>query len=188
MLNYYCVECEDLRTFTSQGNLTCIFVNKQLISIDTVLTCGCGTDAQVWFLVESEKLSDQAAINTCKYGDYTMLLNKAEKAYREGLGAGAIVYLRKAFEKITIDTARISGIEYESYPEGNPKNFSKLLRKVDTQCSIIPREFAADGYRLFRELSTVVHGEYELNSKCNQIVIAIKRPHQKLLSSVVFSC
>lgn len=178
MLNYYCVDCEDLRTFTSRGNLTCIFVNKQLISIDTVLTCGCGTDVQVWFLVESEneinclapkvrivkrseKLSEQVAIHTDKYGDYTMLLDKAEKAYREGLGAGSIVYLRKACEKITIDTARIAGIEYESYPGGNPKNFSNLLRRVDTQCSIIPREFAADGYRIFRELSTVVHGEYD---------------------------
>ena len=178
MLNYYCVDCEDLRTFTSRGNLTCIFVNKQLISIDTVLTCACGTDVQVWFLVEgendinglaprvriakrSEQLSNQVAINTNKYGEYSMLLDKAEKAYREGLGAGAIVYLRKAFEKITIDTARIAGIEYESYPGGNPKNFSKLLRKVDAQCSIIPSEFSNDSYRLFRELSTVVHGEYD---------------------------
>lgn len=178
MLNYYCVCCEDLRTFTSRGNLTCIFVNKRLISIDTVLTCGCGSDVQVWFLIESEndingfapkvrvikrseKLSDQVAINTNKYGDYTMLLDKAEKAYREGLGAGSIVYLRKAFEKITIDTAKIARIEYESYPGGNPKNFSELLRKVDAQCSIIPREFAADSYKLFRELSTVVHGEYD---------------------------
>ncbi|MGI6740407.1 MAG: hypothetical protein ACOX7C_02815 [Brevefilum sp.] len=178
MLNYFCAECDDLRTFESKGNITCIFVNQQLISIDTVLSCGCGTDAQAWFLIESEneinglaprvrivkrseKLSEQVAINTNKYGDYTMLLNKAEQAYREGLGAGSIVYLRKAFEKITVDTAKISGIEYDSYPRGNPKNFSGLLRRVDTQCSIIPNEFSADGYRLFRELSTVVHGEYD---------------------------
>ena len=178
MLNYFCIECEDLRTFISQGNLSCIFVNKHIISIDTVLTCACGTDVQFWFLVESEneinglaskvriikrseKLSDQAAINTNNYGAYTELLDKAEKAYREGLGAGSIVYLRKAFEKITIDTARISGIKYESYPGGNPKNFSKLLRKVDAQCSIIPSEFSSDSYRLFRELSTVVHGDYD---------------------------
>lgn len=178
MLNYYCVNCEDLRTFTSRGNLSCIFVNIRLISIDTVLTCNCGTDVQVWFLIESEndinglvpkvrivkrseKLSEQVAINTNKYGVYADLLDKAEKAYREGLGAGSIVYLRKAFEKITVDTAKIAGIEYPSYPGGNPKNFSKLLKRVDEQCSIIPVEFRANGYKLFKELSAVVHGEYD---------------------------
>ena len=178
MLNYYCSNCEDLRTFTSKGKISCIFVNKQIISIDTVLACGCGADAQVWFLVEcdddicdiapnvkiikrSEKLSDAVKINTNNYGAYTELLDKAEKAYREGLGAGSIVYLRKAFEKITIDTANIAGISFNSYPTGNPKNFSELLRKVDAKCSIIPREFSADSYRLFRELSSVVHGEYD---------------------------
>ena len=177
MLNYYCSNCEDLRTFTSEGKISCIFVNKQLISIDAVLLCGCGTDVQVWFLVESEneinglapkvrivkkseKLSKQVAMHTDKYGDYTMLLDKAEKAYREGLGAGSIVYLRKAFEKITIDTARIAQIEFQSHENGNPRNFKTLLEKVDNQCSIIPSEFTKDGYTLFGELSNVVHGDY----------------------------
>lgn len=177
MLNYFCAECEDLRTFTSQGKIACIFVNKQLISIDTVLTCGCGTDVQVWFLIESEndinglaprvrivkrseKLSNQVAIDINKYGDYSMLLDKAEKAYREDLGAGAIVYLRKAFEKITVDTAKLAEIEFIAHESGNPKNFKDLLEKVDNQCSIIPSEFKRDGYTLFRELSNVVHGDY----------------------------
>jgi len=35
-----------------------------------------------------------------------------------------------------------------------------LLQEVDRQCSIIPREFSENGYRLFGELSDVVHGEY----------------------------
>jgi hypothetical protein len=177
MLNYYCTKCEDLRTFTSQGSLSCIFVNKQLISIDSVLTCGCGTDVQVWFLVESEneinglapkvrivkrgeKLSTQVAISPHKYGKYSKLLNKAEKAYRENLGAGSIVYLRKAFEKITVDTARIAEISFNAHEGGNPKNFKDLLEKVDEQCSIIPSEFSKDGYTLFRELSNVVHGDF----------------------------
>lgn len=178
MLNYYCTNCEDLRTFSSCGKLSCIFVNDHIISIDCVLTCGCGASVQVWFLVEgqekitsqapqvriirrSERLSNTVKINSARYGDFSILLDKAEQAYRDGLGAGAIVYLRKVFEKITVQTANAIGIEYAKYDGGNPKNFSELLKKVDAQCSIIPKEFSSDGYRLFRELSGVVHGEYD---------------------------
>lgn len=178
MLNYYCTHCEDLRTFYSKGKLSCIFINKHLISIDCVLACGCGTNVQIWFLVESEnditsqtplirilrrseQLSDAVKINTSRYGDFSSLLDKAEQAYRAGLGAGAIVYLRKIFEKITIQTANAMGITYAQYEGGNPKNFSNLLQEVDKKCGIIPKEFSSDGYRLFRELSGVVHGEYD---------------------------
>ena len=178
MLNYYCAHCEDLRTFSSRGKLSCIFVNTRIISIDCVLTCGCGASVQVWFLVESsgeitsqnpqvriirrsERLPDTVKINFTRYGEFSILLDKAEQAYREELGAGAIVYLRKVFEKITIQTANAIGIEYAKYEGGNPKNFSDLLKKVDRQCHIIPKEFSSDGYKLFRELSGVVHGEYD---------------------------
>lgn len=180
MLNYYCTHCEDLRTFHSKGKLSCIFINKHLISIDCVLVCGCGTNVQVWFLVESEnditsqapqirilrrseQLSDTVKINTSRYGDFSILLDKADQAYRNGLGAGSIVYLRKVFENVTVQTANAMGIEYEKYEGGNPRNFADLLRKVDEKCGIIPKEFSSDGYRLFRELSGVVHGEYDEN-------------------------
>jgi hypothetical protein len=181
MLNYYCSNCEDLRTFSSKGNIRCIFVNRQVISIDAVLTCGCGADTQAWFLVEcdddicsnapkvkivkkSENLSDAVRINADSYGAYTELLDKAERAHREGLGAGAIVYLRKAYEQITVDTANIAGITFASYPDGNPKNFSSLLEQVDEQCNIVPPEFTANRYELFRELSKIVHGGYDEES------------------------
>lgn len=177
-LNYFCSYCDDLRTFYSKGELSCVFVNNHLISIDCVLTCGCDNSVQVWFLVEceddicgqapkvrimkrSEKLSDMVKISNERYGEFSTLLDLAERAYRDDLGAGAIVYLRKVFEKITIQMADAIEIEYEKYEGGNPKNFSELLKKVDKQCSIIPKEFASDGYRLFRELSGVVHGEYD---------------------------
>lgn len=177
-LNYFCTDCDDLRTFTSKGTLTCIFVNKQLISIDCVLSCSCGATVQVWFLVESkdditsaapeirilkrnERLSNTVRINTNKYGDFTILLDKAEQAYRDELGAGAIVYLRKIFEMVTIQTANAVGIDYPKYEGGNPKNFTALLQKVDDECEIIPKEFAANGHRLFKELSTVVHGDFD---------------------------
>lgn len=177
MLNYYCSKCEDLRTFYSEGNLTSIFVNTQLISIDVVLSCGCGTNVQVWFLVESEnkitgvtpkvriikkseKLSDQAHLDIVKYGEYTRLIEKSITAHREGLGAGAIVYLRKIFEIITLKVAKNAEIKYQAYPDGNPKRFFDLLKEVDEKCSIIPTEFSANGYMLYRDLSEVIHGDY----------------------------
>jgi len=177
MLNYFCARCEDIRTFTSRGKLCCIVVSKRIVSIDCVMTCGCGTIVQAWFLVESEedicgpapkirilkrseKLSELVRINDERYGEFSALLDMAERAYREDLGAGAIVYLRKSFEKITVKTADATGIHYDMYEGGNPKKFSILLQKVDKQCSIIPREFSSNGYRLFRELSNIVHGEY----------------------------
>lgn len=177
-LNYFCSTCDDLRTFYSKGDLVCVFVNKHLISIDCVLTCGCNNSVQVWFLIEceddicgqapkvrimkrSEKLSDMVRINNERYGEFATLLDMAERAYRDDLGAGSIVYLRKVFEKITVQMADAMEIEYKKYEGGNPKNFNDLLQQVDQQCSIIPKEFASDGYRLFRELSGVVHGEYD---------------------------
>lgn len=177
-LNYFCEECDDLRTFNSQGNLSCIFVSKNIISIDCVLKCTCGATVEVWFLVEcedditsfapkvrilkrSEKLSNTVRINTTRYGQFDYLLNKAEHAYREELGAGAIVYLRKIFEMVTVQTADSIGIEYNKYEGGNPKNFSSLLEKVDAEYSIIPPEFSKDGKRLFKELSNVVHGDFD---------------------------
>ena len=178
MLNYYCTRCEDVRTFTSKGKLCCVFANEHIVSIDCVMACGCGTNVQAWFLVEcednicghspeirilkrSEKLSNAVRINDERYGEFSALLYMAERAYREELGAGSIVYLRKAFEKITVQMANSMEISFERYAGGNPKNFCSLLEKVDRQCSIIPKEFSNNGYKLFSELSSVVHGEYD---------------------------
>ncbi len=145
-LNYFCTTCDDIRTFSSGEKLTCIFVSKNLISVDCVLICGCGASIPVWFLIESKnditgqapairilkksvKLSDMVRINDNRYGDFTPLLDKAMQAYTDGLGAGAVVYLRKIFEKITVKTAKAVNIEYAQYEGGNPKNFSDLLKK-----------------------------------------------------------
>jgi hypothetical protein len=56
MLNYFCMRCDDSRTFASKGKLTCIFANEHIISIDCVLACACGATVQTWFLVESENV------------------------------------------------------------------------------------------------------------------------------------
>ena len=87
-------------------------------------------------------------INDDRYGEFTPLLDKAMQAYTDGLGAGAVVYLRKIFEKITVKTAKAVDIKYDQYEGGNPKNFSDLLKRVDEKCSIIPKEFSENGYKL----------------------------------------
>lgn len=100
----------------------------------------------VWFLVESKnditgqtpevrilkktvKLSEKVRATHTRNGEFTTLLDKAMQAYIDGLGAGAVVCLRKIFEKITVKTAQAVDIEYAQYEGGNPKNFSDLLKK-----------------------------------------------------------
>ncbi|WP_196591319.1 hypothetical protein [Pectinatus frisingensis] len=177
MLNFFCSKCDSMRTFSSKGKISCIFVNKQLISIDCVMSCECGTNVEVWFLVECdnnicgltprvkvikrrERLSDLVKISEAKYEKFSGLLEKADQSYHDGLGAGSIVYLRKILEQITIQTARASGIVTQK-GNGHPKPFKEVLTKVDEQRAIIPTEFSKNGYKLFGELSDVVHGDYD---------------------------
>ncbi len=177
-LNFFCKECFDDRTFCSNDELFCVGVNDHLISIDCVLKCSrCNSSVQTWFLVESEdnisysapnvrilkrseKLPDCVSPSKDRYGEYSELLEKAERAYRDDLGAGAIVYLRKTLEKITIKTAEATDIDLMT-PKGRRKAFKDLLKEVDEKCTIIPVEFSAEGYKLFGELSDVLHGNYD---------------------------
>lgn len=184
LLNYYCKICTDVRTFKSKSSVYCIGVDEHMISIDCVLTCHCGASVQIWFLVDSEvgteenpmhihdrapairilkrseKMSADVLIDRERYGDFSILLEKAQRAHRDGLGAGSIVYLRKIFEQITTEMAKTVGISSLNQ-KNKRKPFKKLLEEVDLQCSIIPSEFSANGYRLFGDLSNIVHGEYD---------------------------
>lgn len=178
-LNYHCTNCGDIRTFCSEQDLYCIGVNNRLVSIDCTLKCPqCGASIPVWFLIESEediwsaapnvrilkkteKFSSQVQPAPSVYGQFAELLDKANRAYKDELGAGAIVYLRKIFEIVTVEAANSVGITYAQYEGGNPKNFSALLEKVDEECKIIPAEFSANGRKLFKELSSVVHGDFD---------------------------
>jgi len=118
---YRCSICEDVITFVSKGVLSCVFISNNLISIDCVLSCDCGTSVPVWFLIESinditgqnpeirildrkEKLTKNVSI--IEKNEYTEFLDKAERAHRDGLGAGSMVYLRMIFESITLQTAK----------------------------------------------------------------------------------
>lgn len=94
------------------------------------------------------------------YSEYGELLEKAEIAYREGLGAGSIIYLRKIFEMVTDGIADANGINVLG-SNGKKVNFKERLDRVKNQVDFIPKEFSDDGYRLFGELSDVVHGEFD---------------------------
>lgn len=177
-LTYFCKHCDNDVTFASGDELFCIGINDYLVSIDCVLTCPlCGESVPVWFLVESketmldsapevrilkrsERLTENVQLKQGLYPEYSEWLEKAERAYRDELGAGAIVYLRKILEDITIQTAIALGIETKK-ESGATKPFKEILGKVEDQSPIIPQEFSENGYRLFGELSDVVHGDYD---------------------------
>lgn len=179
-LPFYCKNCEDTITFISPtGNLTCIGIDNTHISIDTVLKCPrCNSVVPVWFLVEcddntialpypqvrilnrSYKLFDNVAIASDKYGKYSELLEKANIAYNNQLGSGAIIYLRKIYEQIVSETAQVYGINL-STPKGHRRKFGELLEEVDSEASIVPEEYKENRYTLFNNLSNVIHGEYD---------------------------
>ncbi|MEG1725504.1 MAG: hypothetical protein RR313_08930 [Anaerovoracaceae bacterium] len=179
-LNYYCNNCDDTRTFCAIGNISCIFESKNLISIDCILSCNCGSTVRVWFLVESknditqlspeiriikktEKFSEGVSLIDNGYGDFTEALEKAKRAAREGFGAGSVVYLRTVFESIIKQIGNAEGIKdtfTDKKGKEQHKSTERYLKEVDEKRHIIPTEFSSDGYKLFRELSGVVHGNY----------------------------
>lgn len=174
-LPYFCRNCDSVVTFNSLSDLYCIGITDNIISIDCYLKCSrCGETIAVWFLVESEKdmslsdpfvriikktekLTNNVFIPSNNYGDYSEYLNKADIAYNNNLGAGALVYLRKVYECLTVDIAKTSKISLTD-SKGNRKRFKDLLKEVDDKCSIIPNEYKQDRYKLFEELSNVIHG------------------------------
>jgi hypothetical protein len=175
-LNYFCKQCKDVLTFSSDDKLYCIGINESLVSIDCVLRCAhCDTEVPVWFLVEckngisvpfpevrilkrSERLSEHVMGKNIQYGEFSELIEKAECAYRAGLGAGAIIYLRKILESITYEVAKLADIDINK-KNGNKKPFKQILEKVDKECNIIPKEFSNNSYKLFGTLSNIIHGD-----------------------------
>ena len=175
-LPYFCKCCDNDMTFASAEDIYCIGINNHQISIDSVLTCSrCGNELPVWFLVESnaeihshapevrvlkraEKFNQNVLSAKSTYGNFAELLSKADCAYRNELGAGAIIYLRKAYEKITLQTASAAGISVMKSNGTSQRPFKDILQEVDAKKSIIPKEFSADGYKLFGELSAIAHG------------------------------
>jgi len=175
-LNFKCKPCADVRTFMSGEKLSCLVVGERVVSIDACFKCpACGAAVEAWFLVVSrDSLHEQApVVRLERYvenrrgvasrlglgaGGFDDLLERAQLAYEAQLGAGAMIYLRKIFESLTLDVAQVTGIP-TSRPNGKRKPFRELLEAVDEAHRIIPPAFATDGYKLFSELSEVIHGE-----------------------------
>ncbi len=177
-LTYFCKICNNLSVFYSNEELFCIGVDDSTVSIDCILTCpGCNTSIQSWFLIESNstifsnvpevrvkkhshKLNENVEITKSNFGVFSEWLEQAKRASHDGYGAGSIIYLRKALEHVTNQVGATIPISRQ-YSDGKWKTFKKYLSEVDAQSHIIPNEFSDDGYRLFGELSDVVHGQYD---------------------------
>lgn len=170
----YCIPCRDTRTFLSGDKLSCLVTGVSTISVDVTLRCSaCRSSTEAWYLVGGDDLFSQSPIvhlerytenrrnaaTGVRLGDDAIddLLERAQIAYGADLGAGAMVYLRKIFEIVTSQAAKAVGIDTKA-PSGRRKTFKALLEEVDGQSHIVPSEFSSNKYRLFSELSTVIHG------------------------------
>jgi hypothetical protein len=182
VLDFYNTLLKDYVTYSTDSTIHCLVVNKELISIDCVFNdidtdTNCSdssSSVQAWFLVQVDDIfSNNPKVRIIKRSfrlpdnikltyeidnkKYDKLLFKAEIAYKEGLGAGAIIYLRTVFEKLTEQIA--SDLNENIYnSNGYRKPFKKILTTVDNAYSIIPIEFKEKGYDLFGKLSEIAHG------------------------------
>lgn len=195
--NHVCLSCRDVRSFVSSDKLSCLVVGKRALSIDVPLRCsGCEATAEAWFIVGSnhdllapspemylERFSENrrdVASEPSPLVDNRVddLLERAQIAYDDRLGAGSIVYLRKVFEISTVQAANAIGVGTKT-DKGKRRRFGELLKEVDQKSSIVPGEFSSNGYQLFSELSDVMHGsadEGEALTKyipCRRLVIGI---------------
>lgn len=195
--NHVCLSCRDVRSFVSSEKLSCLVVGERAISIDVPLRCsGCEATAEAWFLVGSnsdllapspemylqrfsENWRDVASESSPDLNDQVDdLLERAQIAFDDRLGAGAMVYLRKIFEILTVQAGKATGISSKT-EKGKRKRFGELLKEVDQKSGIIPGEFSNNSYLLFSELSDVMHGsadEREALSKyppCRRLIIGI---------------
>lgn len=184
MLPFYSTVCHDSVSFGSPKKLHCLIINDKMISIDCQLRCvdydkssqqceNCPYCVQAWFLVGADdvfaatpnvyvikqnfKLPEHIKLPIETEDKFSEWLGKAEIAYRERLGAGAVIYLRSILEQITIEVGNDAGVDiYQS--NGRTKPFNQVLQAVDAQCSIIPTIYSDNGYKLFRRLSNIAHG------------------------------
>lgn len=202
VLPYHCNACNNDMSFLSEDKLYCIGVNDHLVSIDCVLKCPrCNALVEEWFLVESEdeifnaspnvrilKRVDKMSENVSypfSNNPYALFFEKAERAYREKLGAGAIIYLRKIYEEITLKVASAKEVTIHK-TNGSMRPFKDILKEVDEQNSIIPREFSENGYRLFKELSEIIHSNKGVISEEKEAMALQKyEPLKRLVKGVI---
>lgn len=174
ILNLPCECGDEASAFSSSSKMHCTMVDASTISIDCVIVClKCNQAIPIWFLVEFEgdpflpapkarilKYSLNLPVFSHRDSEFSLLFQKAEQAYQDNLGAGSIVYLRKILERITIQVATSEGVDIHT-AKGKRRNFSEILKDTDERCSFIPKEFSQNGYKLFSELSNVIHGSFD---------------------------
>ena len=194
--NFHCQQCGDQRSFQSGTSLACLGLGDRAVSIDATLKCpGCEGRVEVWFVVGSENdifgqaphvrlerytenLGDRAVSIGEITGPFADLVKRANAAYEAELGAGSMVYLRWILESITCEVAEIANVPTVG-KKGGRVPFRDLLERVNDQRSIIPQQFSSNGYKLFGELSEVIHGnstEEEALKKfkpCLQLVLGV---------------
>lgn len=183
-LPFYSTICEDSVSFISPKRLHCLIINSTMISIDCPLQCmdydkdspsckNCNHCVQAWFLVGADdifvsspnihvikqnfKLPEHIKLPIETEDKFSEWLSKAEIAYKERLGAGAVIYLRSILEQITIEVGHNAGVAIYK-PTGGIKPFEQVIKAVDKECSIIPVIYSDNGYALFRRLSNIAHG------------------------------
>lgn len=193
-LPFFSTKCQDTINFKSEQVLHCLIISDKMISIDCNLFCDnrnesnakcreCKSSVQSWFLIEADnifssspkvnvvkknhKLSEDIKLSIETQDKYIEWLGKADIAYKERLGAGATIYLRAIFEKITHEVGIESGVEIHTQ-SGKLKPFAQVLKAVDVQCSIIPTMYAQNGYELFSKLSEIAHGNSDEETALKQ--------------------
>lgn len=191
-LPFHSTICNDTNSFISPKKLHCLILNEKMISIDCQLKCTdfdkespkcrkCNPYVQAWFLIEADDIfANTPNVNLVKQNfklpeninieiedEYSELLAKAEIAHKERLGAGAIIYLRSVFEKITHEVGLNAGVTIQG-KDDKFLNFREVLKRVDSECSIIPPIYAENGYDLFIKLSEIAHGNYNEETALNE--------------------
>lgn len=191
--NHVCLNCRDIRSFVSGDRLSCLVVGQRALSIDVPLRCsGCEATSEAWFIVRSnndllapspemylERFSENRRDTAREPStDIDDLLELAQIAYDDRLGAGSMVYLRKVFEISIVQAANAIGVDTKT-SNGKRRRFGEVLKEVDQKSGIVPLEFSSNRYQLFSELSDVMHGsadEGEALTKygpCRRLVIGI---------------
>ncbi len=220
ILPFYSMVCKDSVSFVSSKKLHCLIISNSMISIDCQLQCmdydkddpacqQCEHCIQAWFLVgaddifsssptvyvikENFELPEQIKLPIETEDKFTEWLAKAEIAYKERLGAGAVIYLRAILEQITIEVGSNAGVDIHK-PNGGIKPFEQVIKAVDKECSIIPVIYSDNGYALFRRLSKIAHGntdeetalrEYEpLRRLVVGIMDNVKKKEQEIKNSI----
>lgn len=194
--NYFCRRCNAERTFESNDALSCLVTGECTVSIDVALRCvACNSLMEAWFLVRThgDLLAPSPSVHVERFtenrrdtagrpgdgaGQIDDLFGRAQIAFEDGLGAGSLIYLRKIFEMVTTEAAEAVEISTKT-SRGKSKPFKDLLEEVDRTNHIVPDEFSKNGYRLFSELSDVIHGDADEGvaltkyEPCRQLVLGI---------------